>query len=242
MDPLPPTPFQSGWWSFGLGTARPCDTSTYCLFPYESLPPLPEPEPTLSWLDPLDADLDREMEIYRNPPDVRGQLGTISADAQRLGLVLPDAFMRLMSSPDLQDRIPSCTACTFGLSDRIIPCPSADGAFLIPFLSDRQGCLEWCLYLTRTGEQCVVAMPGNVAAFLIYGKARYEATYKAIYGEAYEDVDDAAFVRETRVCAPSFVLFIYRFWLENLIWYKPTGDDGTPLADAKRRYLEHYQQ
>ena len=51
METLSDAPFQAGWWSFDLGRYRPCD-GTYQLYPYDSLPPLPEPDESLSWLGP----------------------------------------------------------------------------------------------------------------------------------------------------------------------------------------------
>lgn len=50
-------PFQSGWYSSGLGSYRPCQT-TYCRIPYESLPLLPESlfRGTLDWLNPFESD------------------------------------------------------------------------------------------------------------------------------------------------------------------------------------------
>lgn len=227
MGPLPPTPFPSGWWSFGLKPYRPCD-STYCLFPYESLPPLPEPDSSLSWLHPLPREVEREMSIHWNSWAVRGRLeDTIAIDARRLGLALPDVFVLLMSYPELQDRIPSCTACTFGLPDRILPCPGADSAYVVPFLCDQQGLFTWCLYLTARGDQGVVTVPSRVTGIL--------------YGGTDGDAAEAAFVRETRVCAPTFASFIYRFWLENTIGFKLFGFDHTPLTDIERRYVEHYE-
>jgi hypothetical protein len=228
MDPTPHTPFEPGWWSFDLGRYRPCD-GTYCLFPYESLPPIPAPDETLSWLAPLGAPIDRQMEVHRNPPAARGKLEPIVTAAAELGLTLPDAFVRLMAAPDLQDRIPSCTACTFELGDRIIPCPGSAGGYIVRFLRDQQDCVMWYLYLTPAGEHCVLAFPGDLESFVDAAAA----------GQA---VDLAAVIRHIWVCAPSFAAFIYRFWLENTIWFKLGGDEKAPLTAAERRYLEHYEQ
>src|SRR5690242_3209398 len=116
MNPSPPnpTPFQHGWWSFDLGEHRPCD-GTYCFFPYDSLPPIPEEQFTgkLEWLGPLEQDIDHLMQAYRNAAGTakgtKPGLQKIVASAQELGLMLPEAYIRLMSSRELQDRIPSCT-------------------------------------------------------------------------------------------------------------------------------------
>src|SRR5262245_28710369 len=131
------TNFKLGWYSFDLERYRSCD-GTYCLYPYESIPPLGAPTETLSWLEPLDSDTDAKMGIHRNPSDARGKLDEIAARAQQLGLTLPQSFRLLMASPELQDRIPSCTACYFQLGARILPCPESEGGHIVCFLHDQQ--------------------------------------------------------------------------------------------------------
>jgi hypothetical protein len=225
-----PTPFKMGWWSFDLGQYRPCD-GTYCFYPYESIPPILALDGTLAWLGPLDPQTDQQMGIHRNAPEARGQLAQIEAEATKLDLTLPEAFVRLMGSPELQDRIPSCTACTFGFGAHIIPCVGVEKgqAYLIRFLNDQQDVLIWYLFLTPRGDQRVVVTPFE-------------------FGEAEnEDPDDVpekkrtSIIAQTVVCAPSFEAFVYRFWLENNIWFKLNAGDGEgKLTDEERRYLAHY--
>jgi hypothetical protein len=223
-----PTPFKSAWWSFDLGKYRPCD-GTYCYYPYESIPPIRELNGTLDWLGPLDPQTDREMEIHRNAPEARGALAEIEAEAAKLSLTLPESFVRLMGSPELQDRIPSCTACTFGLPRRILPCIGSDRGYIIRFLNDQQDVLIWYLFLTPGGEQRVIVTP-----------------YEFDEGED-ENPNDlpedqrSAVIANTAVCAPSFEAFVYRWWLENAIWFKLNSSDGeSKLTDEERRYLAHY--
>lgn len=224
-------PFASGWWSFDLGTYRPCD-STYRLFSPADLPPLPSPlDATLSWLPPLGEALDRQMAVYRNEPAARGRVDEIAASATRLGLRLPSSFVRFMGAPELQDRIPSCTACTFKLGDQLVASPGTEGAYMVSFLRDQQDCVIWYLLLAPSGEQCVLAFPGELESFI--------GQEPAAEGE---HVDMAQVIRHIVVCAPSFGAFLYRFWLENTIWFKLNGDVQTPLTAEERRYLEHYRQ
>lgn len=225
---LNPTPFKSAWWSFDLGTYRPCD-GTYCFYPYESLPPIRALNGSLDWLGPLDPQTNREMEIHRNAPEARGKLAEIQSEAAKLGLTLPESFVRLMGSPELQDRIPSCTACTFGLPQRILPCIGSDQGYLIRFLNDQQDVLIWYLFLTPGGEQRVIVTP-----------------YEFDEGEG-ENPNDLpadqrnAVIANTAVCAPSFEAFVYRWWLENTIWFTLNSSDGDgKLTDEQRRYLAHY--
>ncbi len=231
MDTATRIPFAPGWWSFDLGTYRPCD-STYCLFSAADLPPLPWPsDATLSWLPPLGEALDRQMAVYRNDPAARGRVDAIAADAARLGLKLPSNFVRFMGAPALQDRIPSCTACTFEIGDHLVACPGREGAYIVSFLRDQQDCVLWYLYVTSSGEHAVVAFPGELESFIAGGP---EAEGK--------EVDMAAVIQHIVVAAPTFTAFLSRFWLENTIWFKLNGDDQAPLTAEERRYLDHYRQ
>src|SRR5215467_12943631 len=97
-----PFPFESGWFSFGLEPYRPCK-STYCLYPYESVPPLPETQftGTLQWLEPLDRDIDHEMQEYRSSREDRAyfidRMETLIESARQLGLSLPEPFVPFMA-------------------------------------------------------------------------------------------------------------------------------------------------
>ncbi|HEV7129320.1 MAG TPA: hypothetical protein VGN32_17940 [Ktedonobacterales bacterium] len=228
MEQMPQTPFKLGWWSFDLGTYRPCD-GTYNLYPYESLPPLDAPDETLAWLGPLSTTLDQQMDVHRRPDESRGTLRAIVTDAGKLGLTLPDAFLRLMISRELQERIPSCTACFFKLGDRIVACPGSPDGYIVRFLSDQQDCVLWYLYLNTFGEHCVLAALPELE------------TYAAAIAGG-DNSDTAAVVSNTWVCAPSFAGFIYRFWLENVIWFKLDGSDTASLTEAERGYLDHYER
>ena len=226
-----PTPFEMGWWGTGLGRYRACD-STYCFYAYDSLPPLPPLDGSLSWLGALPDELDQRMAIYRNPPEERGSLARLREDADRLGLVLPADFLRLMSSPELQDRVPSCTACYFELGERIAPCPGSPQGYILRFLTDQQAVLAWYLYLAPDGGYCVLASD--------YGLDEADEAD----GEDGEDgsPDAQAMEAQTRVCARSFEEFIYRFWLENTLWFK-LSDRRQPqtLTPDERRYIAHYE-
>ena len=232
----PPAPFTMGWWAADLGRYRPCD-GTYCLYPYESLPPLPPLDGSLAWLGALPDAVDGQMEPYRNAPGVRGNLERITAEAERLGLTLPGAFLRLMGSPELQDRIPSCTACYFQLSEHITPCPGSERGFVVRFLNDQQDVLAWYLYLTPAGEQCVLVSP--------YELDGAEADEDAATGSNARSPEEQerrtqAISANIRVCALNFEEFIYRFWRENTLWFKLdsadalTADEQTYLAQVER--------
>jgi hypothetical protein len=262
-------PFQYGWWSFDLGEYRPCD-GTYCYYEYNSLPPIAEAQfdGSLQWLkqakqaDEEDAEkpeqpapqLDQmsvgtlqrlqEDQSYadafaQEQDRLTARLGALAASAQQLGLTLPKAFLRLMASPALRDRIPSCTACYFDLSKKIVPCPGSEEGYVIRFLNDQQDVLSWYLYLTLQGEHCVLVSPFEL------DKAANEEAEESDKGEAGKDREQVekrrrSIIANTLVCAPSFEAFIYRFWLENVLWFNLNEAEGS-LSEAQQQYLAHYK-
>lgn len=226
-----PLPFKTGWWAADLGQYRPCD-GTYCFYPYESLPPLPPLDGSLAWLGALRDDVDRQMEPHRNAPEARGQLAHIREEADRLGLILPGAFLRLMESTELQDRIPSCTACYFQLSDHITPCPGSEQGYIVRFLNDQQDVLTWYLYLTPAGEHCVLVSP--------YAMDSEDDAHRST---AEQEQARNAIIANTRICASSFEEFMYRFWLENVLWFKLSeGSAEATFTAEERRYLAYIRQ
>lgn len=98
-----------------------------------------------------------------------------------------------------------------------------DGHLLVRFLSDQQDCLHWFLRLRPTeGDHDIV-----VSSFH--------------FCEDRSDVspDDLAEVApEVEVCADSFAEFIWRFWIENEIYF--VLSDGRALSDEQQAYVDHY--
>jgi hypothetical protein len=220
-------PFRTGWWSFDLGRYRPCD-STYCLWPAESLPPLRPLDGTLLWLGPLDPSGDPEL--ARRGADARERLADVQVQVARLGLRLPEAYVRLMGAPELQDRIPSCTACEFTFPEAVVPCPGSERGVVVRFLNDQQDVLLWYLYLEPGGEEDVLCSP-------------YDLEEVAGWHDGAGPTADerAGVIANTVVVAPSFEAFIYRFWLENVLWFK-LGERAGDFSDEESAYLTHYER
>ena len=252
-------PFEPGWWSFDLGEYRQCD-GTYCFFAYDSVPPIDEAQFTgkLEWLGPLDGSIADVMAVHHASDEalgrLKGNVAKLADQAEQLGLKLPEAFLRLMSSRELQNSIPSCTACYFSMSDAILPCPGSAGVrasaasesagtefpqapaaegedgYIIRFLNDQQDVLLWYLYLTPQGDERVLVSP-----ILLDDFAGPE------HAANLTDEWRKAILAHTRVCGPSFEAFLYRFWLENTLW-DALNEREAPLTDAQERYLAHYKK
>ncbi len=218
---LEQSPFPTGWMGTDLPGHHACD-GTYCFFEYETLPTLDEAlfRGEFQWLPPLEPRLKTIVEIHQQtPPDkLKTQLHSLIVTAQPMGLTLPAPFLAFMSDPERRDQIPSCTACYFDLPEKIVPNPVGEG-YLIRFLNDQQGVLYWYLYLTEQGE------PGVVVSNILYDT---------------EDVSrfpPESVRRATAFCATSFEAFLYRYWMENTLWF---GLEGGALMDEQKRYMAHY--
>jgi hypothetical protein len=207
--------FPQGWYTAGHGKLWDCDR-TYCFIPYETLPPLDMKlfQGKFQWLFALENNLQEEGILPEDPNILAANLNHITSLTEQNSLKLPDSFMTFLVSPHLQNRVPSCTACYLDLSDRIIKSPVEDeDGFLIRFLNDQQTVLAWYLYLNRRGEHCIlVASP-----------------------EFLEEADGETLPRDIFYCAPTFESFIYRFWIENSIWFALR--DNYPLTKDQQEYM-----
>jgi len=236
MNQLSPKllPFPSGWYSFGLGPYRPCD-ATYCLIPYESLPPLDESlfQGTLHWLISSKRDKKlRGMSHFHSEAELR----RIIASAQELSIPLPDAFLRLMASAKLMERISSCTDCYFALSEKMVACPGSEEGYIVRFLNARQGQIAWYLYLTPQGKHCILV------GFPLLDLLNDPASPEYIEAGITDEERSAALAgKRAYVCASSFEEFLYRFWLENILWYKIVWYHGQKsLTEEEEHYISHY--
>lgn len=218
--------FQPEWIAFGIPDLRPI-RNTYEPIDYNSLPRISPIDPLLAWLTPLHPEIDEEMEIHRpNEEDRKSYMANrerIMLEARALNLALPDTFVQLTGSFELQDRIPSCTACYFDLPEKVIESPFRAGDRIIRFLNDRQVCVCWYLYLPSDESPFVISSSGD-------GDEPFLDTID------YEKRPDSADIAKnySAFVAKSFDEFIYRFWLENCICFHL--DLELPLTPCQLEY------
>jgi hypothetical protein len=216
------TPFSTGWYSFDLGKYRPCD-GTYCYYDYNSIPPLDfkQFEGKFDWLQPLAGGNPGALAAPVPDKPILKKLAKLEESAKNLNLTLPAPFLTFMRNTRWQADIPSCTACYFDLSEAPIPNPLQEKHYTIRFLNDQQDVLLWYLYLNTDGDSCVVVSP-------------------IPFDDTEEDIPEAATKAHTLYCAETFESFIYRFWIENVIWF--SFEDGNTLTEAQKAYLAYYQK
>jgi hypothetical protein len=153
--------------------------------------------------------------------------------ARQAGIELPGSFARFMSSPELQRRVRSCTDCYLDPGRHIVETVGPIPGHLIHFLSDSQSCVHWYLNVVRDGRAAVVYS-------------------EDLYGYRIEDSECLDFPTASldRVnlqeqgfacCATSFPEFLYRFWIENEIWFAIAHDGSRrPLKPLELAYVNHY--
>lgn len=212
-------PFPSGWYTAGHGALWDCDR-TYCFVSYEALPPLDMRlfEGKFQWLFDSEDTLQKASITPDDPDKLLANLNHLTILAGEHGLELPDPFRIFLASPDLQRRVPSCTSCYLDLSDRIMKSPDEDGGFLIRFLNDSQTVLVWYLHLNRRGEHCILV-----------------ASREFLEEADGPTLDDIIVPREFFYCAPTFEAFMFRFWIENRIWFGLA--DNHPLTKEQVEYM-----
>ena len=210
------------------------DYSTYQGFPVEELPPIPiDLDDECAWLLRkgtlhLDYGLHRHERAFPPLPPA-----TVEELARQSNLELPHSFRRFMSSEDLQSRVCSCTDCYLDPGERIVETTGSMPGHLIHFLSDSQSCAHWYLQMLSTGASAVLESPD------LYCYRVENSDWMENPACRLDRIDLAGlnFV----YCAPSFSDFLYRFWIENEIWYAAEYEASRrPLNALELAYVEHY--
>ena len=218
------TPFSTAWWSVELPGYRACD-GTYCFFSYENLPHIDESlfRGEFQWLPELDSRRQSIVDIHKQVPDdaLARKMSGLLACGKQMKLDLPASFVEFMSTPHLRDQIPSATACYFDLPDKIVEDPFGEGGYMIRFLNDQQEILIWSLYLKPTGDRCVLVS---------------SAAFDKL---SLEDIPKESLLQSVAFCAESLEAFLYRFWMENMLWFALSG--GQTLTKEQERYVRRYE-
>jgi hypothetical protein len=222
------TRFPACWWGCslekaGLPTLRP-RIGTYGRYAYEPLPPVPSEAQDLAWLE--HASPHRSHVGQERVDDLPRATAQLRATALATGLALPDAFLRFIETPELHPRVRSNTDCFLDVCDAPVPLPTGDG-HVVRFLADSQSVLFWYLYFPTTGQDHAVLASGT-----FYG------TPQESWQE--EDEDEEKEESPLEFVAESFEHFLWRFWVENELWFAVYHDKTTPVR-AAQAYLAQYR-
>ena len=220
------SPFPLGWYTAGSHESFWGCGNTYTLIPYDQLPELGRShgDGSFRWL-PAGPEGNTVLEFHEESNDTRLDLGQLHREAQQAGVRIPDAFAAFLRTPEIHRRVPTCTACYLELSARLLEPPSNRSGRLLRFMNDQQACVLWYLYLAPGEVPAVVAgMPGCL-----------DDT-----SEDSLDDDDGVVFEQFVLCAPDFETFMYRFWIENSIWYALAK--RRPLTSGQKAYLDAVQR
>jgi hypothetical protein len=207
----------SGWYTAGpdvlWGVSR---HTTYAFVPPEGLPALSLPvlDGSFSWLPPLaprGSPLDYE-DAFGGATAGLARLDQLQAEAKLRGLVLSTPFVRFMTTQHLYSRVPSITGCYLDLSQSLLDDQSESVSPLLRFLTDSQACVSW--YLQPAAD----------------GNSRVLAAWHLHYNAQDEVVPDTGRVH---IVSLDFESFVYRFWLENLIWLKVTRKESLTAEESE---------
>ena len=150
--------------------------------------------------------------------------------ASRQNVGLPVSFRRFMTSPDLQARVRSCTDCYLDPGQRIVETVGSLPGHLIHFLSDSQSCAHWYLHVLQNGDSAVLEAD-DLYGYEIENSDWIENPACRLERVNIEQLD-------FRFCSSSFSEFLFRFWIENEIWFALKWDDTRrPLTNLERAYL-----
>ena len=225
----PKTMLRRAWITAGSSELWNCQ-GTYCKIPYERLPRVERATDDFGWLDDVSQAL-REViggtSTLSSSDNQIGNLEVVVEKTQSLKLNLPQPFLRFIRDASLQAKVPTCTACFLALSEDFIPFAGAQGYYLLRFLNDSQSCVMWYLCLGRDGSAEVLA-------------SDYFLEPEIFEAMDYEEVKRDDVFRELSFCADTFTKFLYRFWVENTIWYSLRA--GLPLTPVQKEYSSQITQ
>jgi hypothetical protein len=202
------------------------------LFSYKELPPLPPEgaDQSFGWLQrqPVqEASMAESIFSDGAKPDL-GKLPQIIGAADPR----PSAsFVRFIGAIDLHRRMRSVTDCYFDLGDRIIRTQDPHAGYLVHFLSDSQWCGHWYLHVSPTSQAVLASL--NAYGFNMDEDDDPDAPWRKNEIELESE--------EIYLCAASFPEFIYRFWLENELWFA-LSENHQRLPSEQANYAEHYRR
>ncbi len=211
--------FEYGWWGIALAPCRP-DVGTYGRYAHEFLPEGP-PLEALSGDGFLARPPTVQDEVPERSRSVRAWRDRIINGLNALNLPLPTGFRDFYTDHRRADSIESCTDCFFLFEHDVTSVEV--GGHALRFYVDSQYCVIWSIYWP----------PGGAEPFVIAGDP--DCSIDGIYADRPE-LGLFPYVR----CSDSFLEFVWRWDVENRIWYTTSWDreelTEPELVDYVARY------
>jgi uncharacterized protein (TIGR02996 family) len=219
------TKFEFAWWGTGIGPARE-SVSTYERFQYHDQPPLPVEimDGTFAWL----CETEPESLSFR----AGRRWKAFCAKKREQGYFVPREFERFLTDSDLPARIKSCTDNYFQpppnpKAEDSTPCAEWEDGLFVSFYADSQYCVLWGILLPRE--------PGRYAPILA-------GPPNALFPSIWADVEEVepSDPGKPVLAASQFEQFVFRWWIENEIWFATVWDESRrPLTAMEQAYVDH---
>ena len=209
-----------------------------------------------AWLAPLQPDIEERLKLrMERRPASDDELDRLAASAKRLGVVLPECFLRFMHSEELQCRIPRFKTPYFYLDgDRLrkLPnrCQGGTHGYIVRFMSTYHPAkYYWSLYLDAGKEKwhCVLGSKQDPALCLedpferIFDQTLVVQSQKAVLQGPHRNPD--FFYNALQLEATNFEEFLVRMYFDNCIALVPRpycyDERADFLTTPMLEYLDH---
>jgi hypothetical protein len=210
--------------------------STYNMFSFEDLPPInQELTNDFHWLKSAikSTELRNQELIFLEDirildcikgVDYSEDIKKIEEQLCEFGIELPKEISNFFCLPEVNCRIRSSTDNFYELGDFIEIISADQTYYMLHFYSDSQYCMLWYICFREDGSHFIVA------THKLYGHK-----YSFNYNEEFKE--DSHFIGY--YCANSFKEFIYRYDIEQRIWFKINWYKDE-LNEDEQEYVNHY--
>lgn len=212
--------FPALWWGVGLGERS--TNSTYAGFDHAAQPPIPFDrfDGTFQWLRYAPVEFPAHTPVEPDDPAWAERLGRLRA----AGYHVPTALEAFLADPTLHRGIPSCTDNHVVSAEYAVEQTLPDGDVFLTFYTDSQSCVIWGVRLGR-GDDVYAPVLAGPPEFL---------------DDARPDEPWLTFP-ELSFSSPTLESFLYRWWIENRIWYATEWEGGArALTPEEQAYLDHF--
>lgn len=221
--------FPARWVAYGLHNFRPVQ-GTYGEFDLGSCPEIAPITDDFAWITSPPDELDSAgMVVEHQTSDEFASTLEVLRSSAPSGV--PPSFWQFLSSDLLRGCPLSPTDCHWELSPDWIVLPSLPGDRFARFMSDSQYCYSWYLRVAADATVSVVACGSLGTEELEFESPLIEdAPYSEQLAVEQHVLDSLVTV------AHSFHEFIYRLWIEGLIWFRLYR--RLPLSSFEQAYAE----
>ncbi|RBP44519.1 hypothetical protein DES53_104340 [Roseimicrobium gellanilyticum] len=208
VTPIPEDSIKRLWITAGHGELWG-SKGTYGFVEYRRLPTLPPIRSNFDWLSALPK---RDYNSTLDSPENKVEsFPSIETGLQSLGFQVPQELKMLITWPEIQVQIPTCTDCYLELSDAVTPLPGYPDSYVVRFMNDSQCCVMWYLLFQRNKPVRVLASVYFIEKD-IFDAMQYEV------GEDGDLLRYEGVLADSCICAESLGEFLFRFCIENAIW------------------------